>query len=116
MPITRSHEFRVSVVLYPEDGVWIAQGVEFDVTARGSSPIEASKRFHDKFAAEFIMSRELADAEPLAGVGPAPEEFRTMCENAEMRVSMDEAPRLVDTGPSPHVNPDIRITDRRLAA
>jgi hypothetical protein len=68
-------QFRVSVILYPEDGFWIAQGIEFDITARGRSPIEASERFSDKFATELVMSKELGDGEPLAGVGAAPQEF-----------------------------------------
>jgi hypothetical protein len=36
-------QFRVGVILYPEDEFWIAQGIEFDITARGRTPIEASE-------------------------------------------------------------------------
>ena len=59
MPVASHDQFRVSVILYPEDGFWIAQGIEFDITARGRGPIEASERFSDKFAAEFVMSINL---------------------------------------------------------
>jgi hypothetical protein len=116
MTLLGTHEFRVHVVIYPEDDAWIAQGVEFDITARGNSPIEASERFHDKFGAELIMSIELGDEEPLSSVGSAPKEFWTMYEGAKMRVLVDEAPLRLTSGPAPHVRPEIRITNQRRAA
>ncbi len=116
MPVVGRDQFRVSVILYPEDGFWIAQGVEFDITARGRSPIEASERFSDKFAAEYVMSIEVGDSEPLAGVGAAPQEFWTMYKNATMRVVVDETSFRLAGGPASQVRAEIRITDRRLAA
>ncbi|HLQ88730.1 MAG TPA: hypothetical protein VK148_01695 [Xanthobacteraceae bacterium] len=116
MPVVSRDQFRVSVVLYPEDGFWIAQGVQFDITARGRSPIEASERFNDKFGAELVMSIELGDNEPLAGVGPAPKEFWEMYENAKMRAAMDDGSIRLKDGATPHVLQEIRITDRRRAA
>jgi hypothetical protein len=116
MPVIGHHEFRVSVILYPEGGFWIAQGVEFDITARGRTPVEASEKFHDKFGAELIMSLEVKDDEPLSGVGPAPQEFWTMHKNATMRVVVDDTPMRLSSGPASHVRPDIRIADKRLAA
>jgi hypothetical protein len=117
MPVVSTHDFRVSVILYPEDGSWIAQGIEFDVTARGANPVEASGRFHDKFAAELIMSMELEDEELLSGVNAAPQEFWTMYRNAKMRVAIDDTPfRLAGHGAAPHIRSDIKITDERRAA
>ena len=116
MPVISRDQFRVSVVLYPEDGFWIAQGVQFDITARGNTPIEASERFNDRFGAELVMSLELGDAEPLAGVGAAPQEFWEMYENARMRAAMDDTSMRLSDGATPHVHQEIRITDRRRAA
>jgi len=116
MPVISQEQFRVGVILYPEGGFWIAQGIEFDITARGRNPIEASERFSDKFAAEFVISREVGDNEPLAGVGAAPQEFWTMYKNAAMRVVVDETSFRLTGGPAPQIRPEIRITDRRLAA
>jgi hypothetical protein len=116
MKTTARDEFRVSVILYPEDGFWIAQGVEFDITARGRDPVEASERFNDKFGAELIMSIEVGDEEPLSGVGSAPQEFWTMYKNAKMRVVMDETPMRMTGGPASHVRSEIKISDRRHAA
>src|SRR2546430_14367804 len=111
MPIVSRDQFRVSVILYPEDGFWIAQGIEF-----GRTPIEASERFSDKFAAEFVMSIEVGDNEPLAGLEAAPQEFWTMYKNARMRVVVDETSFRLAGGPASQVPPGIRITDRRPAA
>jgi hypothetical protein len=111
--VTNRDQFRVSVILYPEDGLWIAQGIEFDITARGWTPIEASERFNDKFAVESVMSFELGDSEPLAGVGAAPQEFWTMYKNAPIRV-IDETSFHLAGGTTSQARPEIRITDRRL--
>ena len=78
--------FEINVVIYPEDGIWIAQGLQFDITARGSTPNEAVKRFDAKVGAELVMSLDLGDNHPLAGVAPAPKKFWQMFESAELRV------------------------------
>jgi hypothetical protein len=57
----------MDVVLYQEDESWIAQGLQFDATARGDSPTQASDRFDAKLGAELIMSLELEDEAPLSG-------------------------------------------------
>lgn len=109
-------QFAVSVVLYQEDGIWIAQGLQFDITARGSDPVEASERFNQKIGAEFIMSMEIGE-EPLAGVPRAPQEFWDMYEAAKMRgFTMETAPIRVNEGPSPHIRQEIAITHERRAA
>jgi hypothetical protein len=115
MPVISRDQFRVSVILYPEDEFWIAQGVQFDITARGRTPIEASERFHDKFGAEFIMSLEVGE-EPLASIGPAPKEFWEMYENAKMRAAIDDSSIRLSDGATPQVHQEIKIADRRRAA
>jgi hypothetical protein len=113
--VTNRDQFRVSVILYPEDGFWIAQGIEFDITARGRTPIEASERFTDKFAAELVISIEVGDTEPLSGVGAAPPEFWTMYKDARVRVVVvDETSLRLNGGPASQVCPQIRMTDRQL--
>jgi hypothetical protein len=115
MPVISRDLFRVSVVLYPEEGSWIAQGVQFDITARGRTPTEASERFNDKFGAELVISMEVGE-EPLAGIGPAPKEFWEMYERAKMHASIDDAQIRLSDGATPHVHQEIRIADSRLAA
>jgi hypothetical protein len=116
MPIMARDLFRVSVVIYPEEGLGIAQGIQFDITARGRTPTEASERFNEKFGAEFIMSMEAGDDEPLAGVGAAPREFWELYERAKMHATIDDAPIRLSDGATPHVHQEIRIADRPHAA
>ena len=109
-----STPLEISVVLYPENGLWIAQGLEFDIVARGMTPNEASKRFDAKVGAELVMSTELNDERPLSGVSAAPQKFWQMFEAAEMRLEKDETPlRLSDSGAS--IRPRMRMTDKHLA-
>lgn len=106
-------QFPVSVVLYQEDGLWIAQGLQYDITARGSDPVEASERFNQKIGAEFIMSMDIGEA-PLAGVPKAPKEFWDMYESAKMRGFTLEAPPIeVSDGAAPHIRQEIAITHER---
>jgi len=116
MPVISRDQFQVSVVLYPEEGVWIAQGIQFDITAKGRTPIDASEKFNDKFGAELVMSLEVGDQEPLAGVGPAPQEFWEMYERAKMRAAMDDFPIRLSDGATHYVHQEIRIADSRRAA
>src|SRR6516165_2289556 len=64
--------------------------------------------------AESVMSFELGDSEPLAGVGAAPPEFCMIYKNAPMRAVVDETSFCLSGGPASQVRPEIRITDRRL--
>jgi hypothetical protein len=114
MPVISRDQFRVSVVLYPEEDFWIAQGVQFDITARGRTPLEASERFNDKFGAELVMSIEVGE-EPLASVGAAPKEFWDMHERAKMRAAVDDTPIRLSDGATPYVHQEIKIAERRAA-
>jgi hypothetical protein len=106
-------QFPVSVVIYQEDGVWIAQGLQYDITARGADPIDASERFNQKIGAEFIMSMEIKEP-PLSGVPRAPKEFWDMYETAKMRgFTVETTPIRTNDGPTPNIRQDIAITHER---
>lgn len=87
-PVT-SGSLEMDVVLYQEDGQWIAQGLQYDIMARGHSPTQAADRFDAKVGAELIMSEEIGDESPLAGVGAAPQRFWKMFKDARMTVEKD---------------------------
>jgi hypothetical protein len=108
----------IDVVLYQADGLWIAQGIQFDITARGANPTEASERFTWKIGAELVMSIEIGDVKPLAGVPAAPERFWQMYRDAKMQVVDDQIPlRVVDDSPPLSViRPRIRISSELVAA
>jgi hypothetical protein len=107
----------IRVVIYPEDGIWIAQGLEFDITARGGTPVEASERFNTKVGAEMVMSLELGDDAPLSGIGSAPAKFVEMYNNAKMRVVDEEVPLHVPDGShSSRLRPHIKISGEKQRA
>jgi hypothetical protein len=108
-------QFPVSVVLYQEDGIWIAQGLQYDITARGADPVEASERFNQKIGAEFIMSMEIGE-EPLSGVPRAPQEFWDMYEAAKMRGTVEATPIQIGGGKTSHIRQAIAITHERHRA
>jgi len=109
-------QIEISVVLYQEEDRWIAQGLEFDITARGSSPVEASQRFFLKVGAELIMSLELGDETPLSTLGTAPQKFWEMFQNAPMRVDTDEKPIRLTNSNVARVRPQMKISDYKKAA
>lgn len=107
----------ISVVIYPEDGFWIAQGIEYDITARGGTPVDASKHFNTKVGAELVMSLELGDGAPLSGVARAPEKFLDMYNKATMRVVDEEISLHVPDGShSSRLRPHIRISGEKHRA
>ena len=73
----------LDVVLYQEDGCWIAQGLQFDITTHGDSPMQAVGRFDARAGAELAISLELRDGVPFGGIAPAPKKFWDMFEAAD---------------------------------
>lgn len=118
MEIMPRETIEIGVILYPEGGFWIAQGLEFDITARGDTPTDASERFNAKVGAELVISLEVGDASPLAGVGRAPQKFWDMYDKAKMRLERIEdnepiALPVTDTEAStPLLKPHLRILDK----
>jgi hypothetical protein len=113
MEIMPRETVEITVVLYPEGSMWIAQGLEFDITARGVSPSDASERFNAKVGAELVISLETGDQVPLSGIEPAPQKFWEMYKKARMSVVTEEMPlRITDGGSASRVKPHIRIFDQ----
>jgi hypothetical protein len=117
--MSNNEQFPVSVVLYQEDGIWIAQGLQYDITARGADPVEASEHFNQKFGAELIMSMEIGDEPPLVGVPRAPQEFWDMYEAAKMKGTVEETSIQVSDGSAestPRIRQQVAITHERHRA
>ena len=77
----------ISVISYQEGEVWIAQGLEWDITAQAPSLPEVRERFHEKLAREVAISLDL-DKAPLSNIEPAPEvKYFGRC-SAKLRLSL----------------------------
>jgi hypothetical protein len=101
-------QFPVSVVVYESDGFWIAQGLEYDIVALGSTSEDASKNFNKKFGAELAISMELGDPSPLSGVPRAPQEYWDRY-RAIKKEAIDEAKVEIANGQISHVRKTIKI-------
>ena len=101
-------QFPVSVVLYEADGFWIAQGLEYDIVAHGSTSDEASNNFNKKFGAELAISMEVGDPSPLSGVPRAPQEFWDRY-NAINKTAVDDSKVEIINGQISHVLKTIKI-------
>lgn len=64
----------VSVLLFQEENVWVAQGLEYDIAAHGNSLVDAKEAFAKTFAGQVAVDLHHGDA-LLSGFGPAPKEY-----------------------------------------
>jgi predicted RNase H-like HicB family nuclease len=66
--------FSVSVLLHQDGDAWVAQCLEKDLVAQGSSEEEAKKRFLDALGAQIAW--DLRDKRPpLSGLAQAPKRY-----------------------------------------
>ena len=106
-------EINVSVVLYQEGTVWIAQGLEYDVMAEASSLPEAHQRFAAKVASEIVMALEA----PFTAVGPAPQKFWKMFQDSGVCVNAEEPPfRITGDGTIPRILSRMKVGQLDRAA
>lgn len=82
-------EFRVDVVIYEEGDHWIAQGLQFDITAQARTPTDLPGRFMRAMVSEVAVALELGE-EPLVSVPQAPKRFFAMFKSARATLTVDE--------------------------
>lgn len=75
-------ELNVRVLLYQEEGQWIAQGIEWDINAHGHTIEAAQKSFFETFVCAIIANLENHRG-PLTGLKEAPAVFRHRFESGE---------------------------------
>jgi hypothetical protein len=82
MPSADQENLTVNVVAFREGDLWVAQCIEYDISARSDTLPKAMIAFRRAFAANLAANSELG-RKSLAGVPPAPERFRHMFESAK---------------------------------
>lgn len=99
----------ISAVLYQEGDCWIAQGLEFDITAQAPSLQEVHQKFVTKVMTEVVISLDL-QKNPLEDIREAPIEFWRMYKDAEMTVTAERPPiRITDGASAPRINSTMKI-------
>jgi hypothetical protein len=78
---------KIEVVAFEDhNGVWFAQGVQYDIVARAKSALGLREAFSRQVAANLALNQRFG-REGLEGIPPAPEKFRRMFEEAKERLS-----------------------------
>jgi hypothetical protein len=72
----------VNVLAFRESDFWVAQCLEYDISARSDTLAKAMTALRRAFAANLAANRELG-RKALEGIPPAPLRFRQMFESAE---------------------------------
>jgi hypothetical protein len=81
----------IRAVAFKEGGVWVVQGIEYDICAHAKDPAGVPNAFQRAVAENICITQHLG-RKPLQGIKPAPEHFREMFERAEARVSAVRKP------------------------
>lgn len=89
------------------DEVWIAQCLDYDIAAQGSTIREAQADFERTFVGEIVLALERGEV-PLSGISPPPSRYRRMWEGA-IRLA-DSLP----VAPPADVSPVIREWPERV--
>jgi hypothetical protein len=79
-------EIQVSAVAYQEDGVWIVQGIEYDIVAHASDAAALPSAFMRAVVENACITEHLGRA-PLQGIKPAPARFKAMFDRAKAKVT-----------------------------
>lgn len=84
-----SQQVKINIVAYQDGDLWVAQCVEYDISARADSLPKLPRAFSRALAANISVNRELG-REGLSGIAPAPDRFRDWFERAQMDVTARE--------------------------
>ena len=81
---------KINVVVYEDGDLWIAQGIEYDIAAYADSLSQAVSKFERALIANLAMNVELGRP-GLEKIGPAPQRFRELFEQAPFAISATSA-------------------------
>jgi hypothetical protein len=81
----------IRVIVFQDDGQWVAQCLEHDIGAQATDIDTLNDRLVTVLKAEFKESIE-RHGKPFAGIAPAPERFQVMWERRARSIEMTPAP------------------------
>jgi len=109
----KTHNIMISVLFMQEDCCWVAQGLEYDITAQGNSLSEATKAFEKTMVGQIILDLK-GKLKPLSGIEEAPKMYWDMFETSE-RLKNKKRFSIPKTA-MPGFMIDAIAKDRRIAA
>jgi hypothetical protein len=78
----KTFKFKVNVLLLREDNAWVAQCLDFDISAHGRSIHDAKSAFGRVFIGQILLDIQHG-RKPLQDVPKAPARYRTLFNHAE---------------------------------
>lgn len=107
-----SDEIRISAVAFKEGDAWVIQGIEYDIAAYADTMSALNNAFSRAVIENCVITERLG-RQPLEGIKPAPEHFRTMFEHAE--IELRNVRDLEEMSPSkPSIS--VRVVEQNNAA
>jgi len=95
--------------------MWCAQCLEYDLVAQARTITELHYELERVLVTHVVASLELG-REPFAGLGPAPQQFWDMYQQAELSLSSKRLPfRVPHPAAVPLIVPDLRIAQLKAA-
>jgi hypothetical protein len=76
----------IRAVAFEEGGVWVVQGIEYDICAHAKDPAGVPNAFQRALAENICITQHLG-RKPLQGIKRAPAHFEEMFDRAEAKVS-----------------------------
>lgn len=100
-PLSDNHErmkVELRVLVFHDEGMWVAQCIEHDITARSKSLTAVPKNFARSLAANIAINEELG-RHGLDGVPPAPPSFVDLFDQSpmELKPRAQSSPGLLTT-------------------
>jgi hypothetical protein len=103
----------ISAVAFEEAGVWIVQGIEYDICTHAKDPANVPQAFLQAIAENIRITQHLG-REPLQGIKPAPAHFKELFDQAltQLRSIRDD----FGVQEEPIAAMDIRLAEPRSVA
>lgn len=99
----------VRVLVYLEDGNWIGQCLEYDISCQAKSMHDLRKRIMKSIAANMAIADSLE--KKLSDIGPAPDKFWKMFNESQEEFKNNSFPMR-----GPEINPTLRLADTARCA
>lgn len=100
-----------TLVYQDEQSCWVAQGLQYDITAVAPSIAELPDRFASKVFCEMAICADLGK-KPLEGIKSAPQKFWKLYEQSQVKLDKEISPiRLEDHMLTPRIIPRMRLTE-----
>ncbi|MFO1351875.1 MAG: hypothetical protein U1F68_14875 [Gammaproteobacteria bacterium] len=72
---TKPIRFEVSILLFQDQNIWVAHGIEWDIVAQGKTIAAAMEAFERTFIGQAVIDMNAGDS-PLADIPEAPERIK----------------------------------------